>query len=289
VLCTKIACYTKSFLSRALHVLTCPYMLNMPLAFSPQPRAATTIYSQVCELQGIPMIPIFQDIVGHFLPHDLHDLSDLFSSKWWTLLSYDHMISAACRAILWSTTTFYPMIPWSRKSITATNPHYACPPGSPSCQFLLCQLLSHLYALDSPSFKFQIVPSRTHDLHKPLRAAEFTSACRILMSTLPNSHLRAGCQYLHCQIPRQPQFSSPYPPDEFSCLAWTVHRPAHVRQQSTLPIFLCRTYSCTNMRYRFIPLFAWLPAPLGTVLDSLLKYVPRAHLILLHLGFFLVI
>ena len=94
---------------------------------------------------------------------------------------------AACRAILWSTPTFCSMIPWSRKTMTATNPRFACPPGSPSCQFLLHQLLSHSYALDSPSSKFQIMPSRTHDLHKSLRAVEFASACGLLMSTLLNS------------------------------------------------------------------------------------------------------
>ena len=33
-----------------------------------------------------PWSPIFKDIVGHFLPHDLHDLSGLFSSKWWGMI-----------------------------------------------------------------------------------------------------------------------------------------------------------------------------------------------------------
>jgi hypothetical protein len=93
----------------------------------------------------------------------------------------------ACRAILWSALTFCSMIPWSRKTMTATNPCSACPPGSPICQLLLRQLLSHLYALDSPSSKFQIVPSQTHDSYKPLRVAEFASACRLPMSSLPNS------------------------------------------------------------------------------------------------------
>ena len=83
--------------------------------------------------------------------------------------------------------TFYPMIPWSRKTMTANNPRSACPPGSPICQLLLRQLLSHSYALDSHSSKFQIVPSRTHDLHKSLRAAEFASACGLPMSSQPNS------------------------------------------------------------------------------------------------------
>ena len=54
VLCTKITCYTAKTL---------------------QP-----IYRQICELQGSPMTPIFQDIVGHFLPHDLYDPSSLEST-----------------------------------------------------------------------------------------------------------------------------------------------------------------------------------------------------------------
>jgi len=69
------------------------------------------------------------------------------------------------------------------------NCHYprsACPPGSPICQLLLHHLLSHSYALDSPSSKFQIVPSQTNNLHKPLRAAEFASVCRLPMSALLN-------------------------------------------------------------------------------------------------------
>jgi hypothetical protein len=70
------------------------------------------------------------------------------------------------------------------------NCHYprsACPPGSPFYQLLLRHLLSHSHALDSPSSNFQIVPSRTNDLHKPLRDAEFASACKLPMSSLSNS------------------------------------------------------------------------------------------------------
>ena len=70
------------------------------------------------------------------------------------------------------------------------NCHYprsACPPGSPCCQLLLRHPLSHSHALDSPSSKFQIVPSRANDLHKLLRAVKFASACRLPMSSLPNS------------------------------------------------------------------------------------------------------
>ena len=141
------------------------------------------------------------------------------------------------------------------------NCHYprsACPPGSPNCQLLLRHLVSHSHALDSPLSKFYIVCQ--------VEPTTCTSCC-----ALPNSHLRAGCQCLRCRIPRQSQFSSAYAPDEFSCLAWTFHRQANVRQQSALPIFLWRTYNRINLRCRFLPLLAWLPAPSGPVLASLPK------------------
>ena len=71
--------------------------------------------------------------------------------------------------------------------MTATNPRSACSPGCPICQLLLRQLLSHSYALDSPSSKFYIVPSQAPDLHKLLRAVEFASACRLPIPALSNS------------------------------------------------------------------------------------------------------
>ena len=55
----------------------------------------------------------------------------------------------------------------------------------------------------------------------------------------------------------------------------------HVRQQSALSIFLWRTYSCINLRCRFILLMAWLPTSLDTVLDSLPYCAPLTHLTLL--------
>jgi hypothetical protein len=157
--------------------------------------------------------------------------------------------------------------PWSWISITATNSCSACPPDSPNCQFLQRLLLvSRMpWTVLRPSFRScQVKPTTC------------TSCC-----ALPNSHLCAGFQCLPCRIPRQLQFSSAYPPDEFSCLAWIVHRPTHVHQQSALLIFLWQTYNCTNLRCRFIPILAWLPAPLGTILDSLPKCAHHAHLTLL--------
>jgi hypothetical protein len=145
------------------------------------------------------------------------------------------------------------------------------------------------YALDSSSSKFQIVPSRTNDLHKPLRAVEFASACRLPIPALPNLYLCAGCQCLRNRIPRQPQFpvlSSRQPIPLTSLVAWLGH-------------FIVQPMFVNNLRCRFsfdeptaaqiyvvdlCPCLAWLPAPLGTVLDSLPKCAPRAHLTLLHLS-----
>jgi len=147
--------------------------------YLPHLRASTTIYSQVCELQGSPMI-------SYFLGHSVA-LSPLWSPWSQQLGEHSSYAPTFCPHEATTSPTFCPMIPWSRKTMTATNPCSACPPGSPICQLLLRQLLSHSYALDNPSSKFQIVASRTHDLHKPLCAAEFASACRLLMSSLLNS------------------------------------------------------------------------------------------------------
>jgi len=144
-------------------------------------------------------------------------------------------------------------------------------------------LHAHLAALSASSCFISCWVTRMSwtVLYPSFRSCQVKSLTCISCCALPNSHLHAGCQCLRCWIPRQPQFSSAYAPDEFSCLAWTFHRQAHVRQQSTLPIFLWRTYSHTNLRYWFFPLLAWLPAPLGPVLDSLPKCAPRARLTML--------
>ena len=139
------------------------------------------------------------------------------------------------------------------------------PPSASSC-FISCWVTCMPWTVLRPSFRSCQVEPMT-----------CTSRC-----ALPNSHLRAGCQCLRCRIPQQAPFLLAYAPDEFSCLAWTFHRQAHVRQQSALPIFLWRTYSRINLRCRFLPLLVWLPAPLDTVLDSLPKCAPRARLTMLH-------
>jgi hypothetical protein len=54
-----------------------------------------------------------------------------------------------------------------------------------------------------------------------------------------------------------------------SCPAW----PEHFNVQSMF---------VNNLRCWFISLLAWLPAPLGPILDSLPKCAPRAHWTLLH-------
>ena len=142
---------------------------------------------------------------------------------------------------------------------------FCMPTWCPNYQFLLCQLL--IWIVLRPCFRSCQVESTT-----------CINGCALL-----NSHLHASCQCLRCWIPRQPQFLSAYPPDEFSCLAWKVYRLAHIHQQSSLLIFLWLIFNCTNLQCRFIPSLAWLPTPLDTVLDSLPKYATHAHLTLLHI------
>jgi hypothetical protein len=50
-------------------------------------------------------------------------------------------------------------------------------------------------------------------------------------------------------------------PGRISCLAWTVHRPAHVRRKICAADFPRRTPSYTNLRRQFFPPVAWLPPP----------------------------
>jgi hypothetical protein len=149
VLCTEIACCTA--------------------------KALQPIYRQMCELLGSPMIPIFQDIVGHFLPHDLHDLSGLFSSKWWG--------------------SYSPMIPWSQQ--LGEHPSYAptfCPhDAATSPTFWLSTWQSQLpvsaaSAADlegpwsKPSRPCQVASSKTHIDHCTLPAEFISDYARLPLS-----------------------------------------------------------------------------------------------------------
>jgi len=109
-------------------------------------RASITIYSQVCDPQGSPIISYFSGHSGALSPP---------CSPWSQQLGeHPRYAPMFCPYDAATSSTFCPMIPWSRKTMTATNPRSACSPGSPICQLLLRQLLSHSYALDSPSSKF---------------------------------------------------------------------------------------------------------------------------------------
>ena len=109
-------------------------------------KASTTIYSQVCKLQGSPMISYFSGHSGAFSPP---------YSPWSQQLGeHPSYAPTFCPHDAVTSPTSCPIIPWSRKTMTATSSRSACPPGSLICQLLLRQLLSHSYALDSPSSKF---------------------------------------------------------------------------------------------------------------------------------------
>jgi len=128
----------------------------------------------------------------------------------------------------------------------------ACPPGSPICQLLLRHLLNHSYALDSPSSKFQIVPSRTNDLHKPLRAAEFVSVCRLSMSSLSNSSITPILVNLcpwrvflpGLDIPSSSPYSSTICAADFSLTNLLPHK-------SVLPIYLIVGMAAGTLRHCF--------------------------------------
>jgi len=152
------------------------YFLSMHSSL--QLRASTTIYSQVCELQGSPMIFYFLGHSGVLSPPCSPWSQQLGEHPSYAPTFYPYNAATS--------PTFYPMIPWSRKTMTATNPRSACPPGSPIFQLLLRQLLSHFMpsTVLRPSFGSCQVELMT-----------CTSRCALL-----NSHLRAACQFMRCRI-----------------------------------------------------------------------------------------
>jgi len=108
--------------------------------------------------------PIIYQVVGSFPPHDLSGLRVTPGQP-------------PCSA---------PMIPWSWISITATthvlHAHLAAPSTSFCC--VICWVTHMPWTVLRPSFRScQVEPTTC------------TSRC-----ALSNSHLRAGCQCLHCRI-----------------------------------------------------------------------------------------
>src|SRR3972149_156853 len=120
--------------------------------------------------------------------------------------------------------------------------------------------------LTRPSRGAFFLAASENSCHCPLPKSQLASARRANKPTLPN---------LPTLLPNQPTLSrglplpqrltsavsSACPLDEFSCLAWTAHRPAHVRRKICAADFPRRTRSCSNLRCRFSPLLAWLPRP----------------------------
>lgn len=103
--------------------------------------------------------------------------------------------------------------------------------------------------------------------------------CVLPMFALPNSHLL-------CWMSVTAQILISLPPDEFSCLAWTIHCQAYVRQQFVLPIFLdeptaaqiCVTNfshcwrGCQYLRHCFgQPIKVWNSCTFDTVTDTIIK------------------
>jgi len=139
------------------------------------------------------------------------------------------------------------MIPWSRKTVTATNPRsapwshdlgrpwlplthvlhaYMAAPSVSSC-CVSCWVTRKPWTVLRPSFKSCQVEPMT-----------CTSRC-----ALPNSHLYAGCQFMPCRIPQQPLFSSAYTP-------WRVFLPGlDIPASSPCSSTICAAdFSLTNLQ-----------------------------------------
>jgi len=125
-----------------------------------------------------PWSLIFQDIVGHFLPHDLHDLSSLESTPVILPSSVPMRLPLHPRSAPWSHDLGRPWLPLTH----VLHAHLATP--SASFCFVSCWVTRMPWAVLCPSFRSCQV--------EPLTCTNYYA--------LPNSHLRAGCQFLRCRI-----------------------------------------------------------------------------------------
>ena len=137
--------------------------------------------------------------------------------------------------------------------ITVTNPRSACPPGSPICQLFVASAVESLVYLGQ---SFVQVSDRAKSNPWLVQAV---ARCRIRICVQVANVF--AVEFLDGPCSRQPMPLTSFP-------AWLGH-------SIVKPMFI------NNLLCRFIPLLAWLPAPLGTVLDSLPKCAPRACLTLL--------
>jgi hypothetical protein len=134
--------------------LCIPYLVYSLLLCAPHYQELQPLFiDKHVSCKAHPWSSIFKDIVGHFLPHDLHDLSGLFSSKWWGMIPRSQQLGEPnyaptfCPHDAATSPTFCP-------HKAATSPPFCLSTRQSQLPVLLRQLLSHLYALDSPSSKF---------------------------------------------------------------------------------------------------------------------------------------
>ena len=163
-----------------------------------QQRLGSLFIDKHVSCRAHPWSPIFQDIVGHFLLHDLHDLSGLFSSKWWGMIPRSQQLGEPPVMLPRFAPMMLPLHPRSAPMRLPLHPRSVCPQGSPS--YLSCCVSCWLRRsiIQAPTS----MPSRKlKDSHIPLHAAcrirfclrkaAAVHRCRILGSVLSLARPRA--------------------------------------------------------------------------------------------------
>jgi len=151
---------------------------NLVLYMNPMLEHQQLFIAKYVSCKAHPWSPIFQDIVGHFLSHVLHDLSSLESTPVMLPHSAPMRLPLHPRFAPWSHDLGRLWLPLAR----VLHAHLAAPSAS-SC-FVSCWVTSMPWTVLRPSFRSCQV--------EPLTC---TSCCALL-----NLHLRAGCQVLRCRI-----------------------------------------------------------------------------------------
>jgi hypothetical protein len=147
-----------------------------------------------------PWSPIFKIIVGHFLPHDLHDISGLFSSKWCGMIPRSQQLGEPSYASMFcphdACHFTHVLPPWSCHFTHVLPVHKTIPTACFAAsavesfvylrqsfvQVLDCAKSSPWLAQAAARCRICICVQAANSC-----AAEFASACRLPMSSLSNS------------------------------------------------------------------------------------------------------
>jgi hypothetical protein len=135
-----------SFISLSMLMIFCLQAATLPCyahkSHATQQRLCSLFIDKHVSCRAHPWSPIFQDIVGHFLPHDLHDLSGLFTRKWCGMIPQFRQLGehlsytpTFCPHDTATSPTFYP-------HEAATSPTFCMSTRQSQLPILLRQLLT---------------------------------------------------------------------------------------------------------------------------------------------------